>query len=184
MKFTADGVRRHALRRQAAASRSRARTRVTACSRRRRSSSISRFGNEQRATSATCSASVNATPNGSVVRRSPTTEIGRYCMQGREAVHLVRREVLRHPPLRRPGRLRRTSASRRRTTRRSRRCSTKGTANIILVNMVTGVRTRITTMKPGQYALFPHFRSDGWIYFLVRDKQHRTRSTRSRATRR
>jgi hypothetical protein len=23
-------------------------------------------------------------------------------------------------------------------------------------------------MQPGQYALFPHFRSDGWIYFMVR----------------
>ncbi|HEY5926761.1 MAG TPA: PPC domain-containing protein [Kofleriaceae bacterium] len=46
----------------------------------------------------------------------------------------------------------------------------KGTANIILVNLLTGARTRITTMKPGQYALFPHWRSDGWIYFLVRDK--------------
>ena len=24
-------------------------------------------------------------------------------------------------------------------------------------------------MNPGQYALYPHFRSDGWLYFLVRD---------------
>ena len=24
-------------------------------------------------------------------------------------------------------------------------------------------------MNPGQYALYPFFRSDGWIYFLVRD---------------
>jgi hypothetical protein len=24
-------------------------------------------------------------------------------------------------------------------------------------------------MNPGQYALYPHFRNDGWIYFLVRD---------------
>ena len=23
-------------------------------------------------------------------------------------------------------------------------------------------------MGPGQYAVFPHFRSDGWIYFMVR----------------
>ncbi|MBA3397356.1 MAG: PPC domain-containing protein [Deltaproteobacteria bacterium] len=45
----------------------------------------------------------------------------------------------------------------------------KGTADIILVNLVTGARTRVTTMKAGQYALFPHFRSDGWFYFLVRD---------------
>jgi hypothetical protein len=25
-------------------------------------------------------------------------------------------------------------------------------------------------MQPGQRALFPHFRSDGWLYFLVRDR--------------
>jgi hypothetical protein len=25
-------------------------------------------------------------------------------------------------------------------------------------------------MHAGQYALYPHFRSDGWFYFLVRDK--------------
>jgi hypothetical protein len=24
-------------------------------------------------------------------------------------------------------------------------------------------------MQPGQYALYPHFRSDGWIYAAVRD---------------
>jgi len=35
--------------------------------------------------------------------------------------------------------------------------------------MLTGVRTRVTTMQPGQYAIFPHWRSDGWFYFLVRD---------------
>ena len=46
----------------------------------------------------------------------------------------------------------------------------KGTSNIIIVNIATGARTRVTNMKPGQYALFPHFRSDGWFYFLVRDK--------------
>ncbi len=43
-----------------------------------------------------------------------------------------------------------------------------GAANIFLVDMTTGARTRITTMKPGQYALYPHFRADGWIYFMVR----------------
>lgn len=43
-----------------------------------------------------------------------------------------------------------------------------GSANIYLLNLTTGQRIRVTTMRPGQYALFPHFRSDGWIYFLVR----------------
>jgi hypothetical protein len=42
-----------------------------------------------------------------------------------------------------------------------------GTANLQLVDLSTGVATRITTMHAGQLAVFPHFRSDGWIYFLV-----------------
>jgi hypothetical protein len=45
---------------------------------------------------------------------------------------------------------------------------TKGGANVFIVDMKTGTRTRITNMKPGQYALYPHFRADGWIYFMVR----------------
>jgi hypothetical protein len=45
----------------------------------------------------------------------------------------------------------------------------KGAANIVVVDLTTGESVRVTHMQPGQYALFPHFRSDGWIYFLVRD---------------
>lgn len=41
-------------------------------------------------------------------------------------------------------------------------------ANIYLVDITNGNTTRITNMQPGQYALYPHFRSDGWIYFMVR----------------
>jgi hypothetical protein len=41
-------------------------------------------------------------------------------------------------------------------------------ANVYLVDTLTGESTRITNMAPGQYALYPHFRSDGWIYFMVR----------------
>lgn len=44
-----------------------------------------------------------------------------------------------------------------------------GAANIFLMDMATGTIHRITAMHPGQYALYPHFRSDGWLYFLVRD---------------
>ena len=44
----------------------------------------------------------------------------------------------------------------------------QGAANVYLVDLLDGTRTRITNMAPGQYALFPHFRSDGWIYFIVR----------------
>jgi hypothetical protein len=43
-----------------------------------------------------------------------------------------------------------------------------GVANVYLVDLVTGISRRVTHMQPGQYALFPHFRSDGWIYFMVR----------------
>ena len=46
---------------------------------------------------------------------------------------------------------------------------TQGAANIYLIELATGVSVRITNMRPGQYALFPHFRSDGWIYGVVRD---------------
>jgi hypothetical protein len=44
----------------------------------------------------------------------------------------------------------------------------RGAANVYLIDLTTGERTRITNMGPGQYALFPHFRSDGWIYYMVR----------------
>ena len=63
----------------------------------------------------------------------------------------------------------RTSGSRRRATQ----ILQKGSSNIIIVDMVTGARTRITTMKAGQYALYPHLRSDGWFYFLVRDNTNK-----------
>jgi hypothetical protein len=45
----------------------------------------------------------------------------------------------------------------------------KGASNIYVVDMLTAQSRRVTMMNPGQHALFPHFRSDGWIYFLVRD---------------
>ena len=45
----------------------------------------------------------------------------------------------------------------------------KGASDLYLADFVTGKKTRISRMAPGQFSLFPHFRSDGWIYFLVRD---------------
>jgi hypothetical protein len=45
---------------------------------------------------------------------------------------------------------------------------TRGAANVYLLDLVTGRSTRLTTMRPAQYALYPFFRNDGWIYFLVR----------------
>jgi len=43
-----------------------------------------------------------------------------------------------------------------------------GSSNLYLVDLTTGESRRLTNMPAGQYALFPHFRSDGWIYFVVR----------------
>lgn len=42
-------------------------------------------------------------------------------------------------------------------------------ADIVVADLRTGTRTKLTAMARGQYALYPHFRSDGWLYFLVRD---------------
>lgn len=44
----------------------------------------------------------------------------------------------------------------------------RGAANLYLVDLRDGSNQLITRMEAGQYALYPHFRSDGWIYFVVR----------------
>jgi hypothetical protein len=44
----------------------------------------------------------------------------------------------------------------------------QGASNVYLVDLQDGSARPITNMVEGQYALFPHFRSDGWIYFVVR----------------
>jgi hypothetical protein len=46
-------------------------------------------------------------------------------------------------------------------------------SNIWLTDMWTGKPMRLTFMGPGQFALYPHFRADGWVYFLVRDYNNR-----------
>ncbi|MDP6946093.1 MAG: hypothetical protein QF464_18230, partial [Myxococcota bacterium] len=44
-----------------------------------------------------------------------------------------------------------------------------GTSNIYLWDLITQQDYQITDMASGAKALFPHFRSDGWFYFLVRE---------------
>ncbi|MBL8604963.1 MAG: hypothetical protein JNK72_23750 [Myxococcales bacterium] len=46
---------------------------------------------------------------------------------------------------------------------------TRGGSNVYLVDLLSGQRTRLTNMRPGQYAHSPHFRADGWLYFMVRN---------------
>lgn len=50
---------------------------------------------------------------------------------------------------------------------------TAGAADIYVADFVTGRVIRAVHMNPGQFAVFPHFRSDGWLYFLVRDSNTR-----------
>ncbi|HEU4406836.1 MAG TPA: hypothetical protein VFS43_16330 [Polyangiaceae bacterium] len=44
-----------------------------------------------------------------------------------------------------------------------------GSSNIVLVDLKTGKKTRLTKMPAGSFAFSPHFRADGWLYFMVRD---------------
>jgi hypothetical protein len=44
----------------------------------------------------------------------------------------------------------------------------QGSSNLYLADLSSGQVSRFTNMPPGEFALFPHFRSDGWIYFVVR----------------
>jgi len=46
----------------------------------------------------------------------------------------------------------------------------KAASDIYVVDLSTGETIRATRMAPGQLALFPHYRSDGWLYFVVRDR--------------
>jgi hypothetical protein len=44
----------------------------------------------------------------------------------------------------------------------------QGGANLWLFDLKDGSKRQITRVPAGQKALFPHFRSDGWIYFLIK----------------
>lgn len=89
---------------------------------------------------------VNATANGNSYAVT-TPEVARYCTTGgKPAISYDEKFMVLH------------------------HYETNGSANIRLVNLATGAVTQVTNMNPGQQAIFPHFRSDGWIYFLVRDR--------------
>jgi hypothetical protein len=53
-----------------------------------------------------------------------------------------------------------------------------GTANLYISHIASGVTTKVTNMPEGGKALFPHFRSDGWIYYLeTKDGKDRAMAT-------
>jgi hypothetical protein len=44
-------------------------------------------------------------------------------------------------------------------------------ADILIYDALTGNHVQVTNMPKGMYALYPSWRSDGWLYFLVRDRR-------------
>ncbi|MCX5745290.1 MAG: PPC domain-containing protein [Proteobacteria bacterium] len=128
---------------------------------------VSRFGNEGNQLGYIIR-KVTATPNGPSYDIS-TQEVGRYCVQGaKPAVSFDERFMVFHHYVGESDFADLGYASAQDPAFRA--IVNAGSSNIVIVDLVTGTRTRVTTMAAGQYALFPHFRSDGWIYFLVRDK--------------
>ncbi len=51
-----------------------------------------------------------------------------------------------------------------------------GAINIWVTDLLTGTSTRLTRSRPGLLAQFPHFRSDGWLYFQTYDIKSKTRA--------
>jgi hypothetical protein len=46
-------------------------------------------------------------------------------------------------------------------------------ADVYIVDLCTGEKVRVTDVPPDHYAVFPNFRADGWVYFVVKDEQGR-----------
>jgi len=128
---------------------------------------ISRFGNQQNQLGYVLR-KLTATPSGGSYNVS-TTEVGRYCTQGaKPSISFDEKYFVTHHYVTSNDWQDLGFASANDPAFQA--MLAQGTSNIIVVNLLTGARTRVTTMKAGQYALFPHFRSDGWFYFLVRDQ--------------
>jgi hypothetical protein len=127
---------------------------------------ISRFGNETEHLGYVVRR-VDATPTGSSYQVS-APEVGRYCVKGaKPSISFDERFFVTHAYVGADDWQELGFGSAQDPTFQD--MLAKGTANIVLVDMTTGAKIRITNMKPGQYAIFPHWRSDNWIYFLVRD---------------
>lgn len=114
---------------------------------------------------------LDATHEGAAITAS-VTEIARYCVQGaKPAFSYDERFVVYHhylgggPDADADARELGFSGA---DDMRFAEYASRGAANVYMLDLLTGRNTRITTMGPGQYALYPFFRNDGWIYFIVR----------------
>lgn len=47
----------------------------------------------------------------------------------------------------------------------------KGSSDILVADFITGKKVNVTKMPPGYFALYAHFRADGWLYFLAVQKE-------------
>jgi hypothetical protein len=109
---------------------------------------------------------ITTTKNGS--QRSATlSDVGRVCMQGGKAVisYDERWMVFHHYVTDDDAAVLGFSGSSDPDFRPYREY---GASNLYLVDLLDGSVRPITNMNAAEYALFPHFRSDGWIYFVVR----------------
>jgi hypothetical protein len=112
---------------------------------------------------------VDATPNGSSYDVA-LPEIGRYCINGgKPGFSFDERWVVFHKYIDSDDEADAQSLGFTGTSDPGFQAyAANGVANVYLLDLVTGISRRVTNLAPGQYALFPHFRSDGWIYFMVR----------------
>jgi hypothetical protein len=58
-----------------------------------------------------------------------------------------------------------------------------GKSDILLHDLATGEEHQVTDVPVGTEARFPHFRSDGWIYFLVDEGDSETMAASDAALR-
>jgi hypothetical protein len=109
---------------------------------------------------------VTTTRNGSQ-RSAVLSDVGRVCMQGGKAVisYDERWMVFHHYVTDDDATQLGFSGS---SDPEFRAYRDYGASNLYLVDLLDGSARPITNMNAAEYALFPHFRSDGWIYFVVR----------------
>ncbi|MFT3692875.1 MAG: hypothetical protein QM831_07025 [Kofleriaceae bacterium] len=132
---------------------------------------ISRLANSQSTQLGYVLRKVNATYNsGTATYSIATPEIARYCVSGgKPNFSYDERWIVYHHYIENTDADAKDLGFTARTDAGFLPYAQKGGANVYLMDLATGITQRITNMSPGQYAVMPHFRSDGWIYFNERD---------------
>ncbi len=132
---------------------------------------ITRFVDDEGAYAGYVLHRLNATHTGSAVMAT-LTEIARYCVQGAKPAFSYDERFITYHHYIGTGPTADADARELGFTGADdagfAEYASRGAANVYLLDLATGATTRLTNMAPGQYALYPHFRSDGWMYFLVR----------------